>query len=329
MASEDSQNSIREVSIKAPGRLDRLLKSLKNGDLRALSSRVWREALKLGWIRDESGRECKGGDYIEKPCTLYFSLPVRELGIQCSPGGEMPIAWSKDRTLFVFNKRPGIPSYPLWPWEYGCTVNFIADYLNNESVLTPNEFGQLGPFPKLEGGLVHRLDNHTSGVLMVATTKEKKEIVRHAFSSHNVLKSYWALVLGRVKNFDPIREVAFVQISSKRVQVIDPKDVDRDDIQTGTYELKALSSTDDYSLVEIKTRFGIRHQVRAYLSYLGNPLVGDFLYQSEQQCEINQFEISNHQLHARSLEYDGQTFVADPPDSFLANLKKLGLYYEE
>ena len=327
MTNDESQNSIRTLEIPKSGRTDRLLKSLKMGDLATLSGRAWKQVLAQGWVQDKNGKELKAGDNLSGPTTVTLTLPVAHLGIQTVESEFQPLSVSSDRSFMVFNKRVGVPCYPKFPWESGCEVNFIAAYLEKEKILSATEFGLLGPLPVLEGGLVHRLDNNTSGLLVVALTSDRKQELRELFSSHTVEKTYLALVLNKPNVDDSIKEIYFRQMSAKRMKAQNTLTGLDDSIRTGTYRATVLSTNDSYSLIQVNTSSGIRHQIRAYMEFMGAPLVGDFQYQSTEQQQINQFEIKCHQLHTYQIKVGDECFKVDPPDSFLANVDQLGLYY--
>src|SRR4030095_340608 len=84
----------------------------------------------------------------------------------------------------------GIPSHPLKAGEKGTLIQGVLARFP--------EVGKVGKDPR-EGGLLHRLDNETSGLLLIARTQEAYDFLREEFEKRRVEKEYGAIVIGRVK----------------------------------------------------------------------------------------------------------------------------------
>src|SRR5207253_76641 len=94
-----------------------------------------------------------------------------------------------DAHVVVADKPAGMPSHPLKPGETGTAANAL--------VARFPELASIGPAPR-EGGLVHRLDTDTSGLLLAARTAAAYASLRAQFSRRTVQKGYLALVAGEV-----------------------------------------------------------------------------------------------------------------------------------
>src|SRR5206468_5418481 len=104
------------------------------------------------------------------------------------PGLELGIVHA-DAQIVVVDKPAGMPSHPLRPGELGTAANAL--------VARFPELAQVGPSPR-EGGLVHRLDTDTSGLLLAARTDAAHAKLRAQFSGRAVEKGYLALVAGEI-----------------------------------------------------------------------------------------------------------------------------------
>src|SRR5207237_751138 len=91
--------------------------------------------------------------------------------------------------LVVADKPAGMPSHPLKPGERGTAANALVGRFP--------ELAQVGPSPR-EGGLVHRLDSETSGLLLAARTEAAHAMLRAQFTAHTVDKGYLALAAGEI-----------------------------------------------------------------------------------------------------------------------------------
>ena len=67
---------------------------------------------------------------------------------------------------------------------------------------------------------------------------------------------------------------------------------------------KVLEYLPKRTLVEVTTRSGLRHQVRAQLASIGHPLVGDQLYQKKSHHSLDDTLLSRHFLHASAITFN-------------------------
>ena len=124
----------------------------------------------------------------------------------------------------------------------------------------------------LEGTyLVHRLDKETSGVLLLAKTKEAKAALEGLFYKRKIKKEYLALVEGIVgKESGKIESY----IEKKRERVFGSGK--RGDLATTFWE--CLERYETTSLLKVMPRTGRTHQIRVHLSEMGHPVIGDMTY---------------------------------------------------
>ena len=123
--------------------------------------------------------------------------------------------------------------------------------------------------------LVNRLDQPTSGLLLVALTPEAAAAYRTQEDEGRVEKAYVALVRGRVERPFTIRR-AMDAHDRKRVRVLD---AETDDAlrHTRVEPLRGMPDL-DATIVRALIAKGARHQIRAHLAAAGAPIVGDELY---------------------------------------------------
>ncbi|MEN9798221.1 MAG: hypothetical protein RL653_1917 [Pseudomonadota bacterium] len=193
---------------------------------------------------------------------------------------------SEDDVLVFADKPAHRPSHPLQPGETGTVANaLVARY---------PEMADASEDPR-EGGLCHRLDVETSGVILGARTRTAWTALRQAFGTRGgVDKRYWALVSG------PIADEGEIDLPLRH----HPRHPDRVEAdpsggpgaRDAVSEFKVLARAGELSLVEVKILTGVLHQVRAHLASVGAPLVGDALYGGRSWPGLDRFF-----LHARSL----------------------------
>lgn len=139
------------------------------------------------------------------------------------------------------------------------------------------------------GGIVHRLDRATSGVMICAKTPDALSALQKQFSQRKTKKTYVAIVKGRLKNAEAIIDMP-IERNPKKPQTFRVGSGGK----SATTAYKVLKTTKHYSLVELKPFSGRTHQLRVHLEELGHPIVGDILYGGVEADRLF--------LHARELE---------------------------
>jgi 23S rRNA pseudouridine1911/1915/1917 synthase len=211
-----------------------------------------------------------------------------------SVAGRLSIVW-RDRDLLVVDKPAGLPCHPLKPGEAGTVINGVA-------VLAP-EAAVAGPKP-LEGGLVHRLDTQTSGLLAVALNPPAWEALQAAFRTHRAIKRYLAIVQGDLAaSLDIAWPIAHHARDSRRMVAVRPGEEAaghrdwRGRPRPARSGVRVLQRLGGITLVEVTVVQAQMHQIRVHLAAAGHPLVADAVYG---RCP--ELGLERHALHAWRLE---------------------------
>jgi 23S rRNA pseudouridine1911/1915/1917 synthase len=227
------------------------------------------------------------------------------------------VVW-RDADLLVLDKPAGLPCHPLKPGEAGTVINGAA-------VLAP-ESAVAGPKP-LEGGLVHRLDTQTSGLLAIALNPPAWEALQAAFRAHRARKYYLAIVEGDLAE-DTIIDwpIAHHARDARRMVALQPGDEThgqpawRGRPRPARSVVRVLQRLDGITLVEVTVVQAQMHQIRVHLAAAGHPLVADAVYG---RCPHR--GLDRHALHAWRLElphpvHGGMLSLAAPLPADLAQL---------
>ena len=138
-----------------------------------------------------------------------------------------------------------------------------------------------------DAGLVQRLDYETSGCVLGATGRTVWAQLRAALQAGRIEKQYLAIVEGCI---EPRVEVGGWIGSryrrAQKVHVYADRPPKRALPAHSCFELLAYQPEEDLALVRASAPTARRHQIRAHLSRLGHPLVGDRLYGSTRSLPL-------------------------------------------
>jgi len=140
--------------------------------------------------------------------------------------------------------------------------------------------------------IVHRLDQETSGVMMVAKNAQTKQKLQQSWNTNVKDRVYLALVEGKVTKHEGIIE-SWLEETKARRMYSSPKN----EGQYAKTSYKVLQSNEYFSLVEVHLHTGRKNQIRVHMQDLGHPVVGDKKYGSRKN------PIRRLGLHAHKLSF--------------------------
>lgn len=172
-------------------------------------------------------------------------------------------------------------------------------------------------------GIVHRLDQETSGIVLIPKTQEYFLYLKSLFKERKIKKVYLALVYGMLKTKrGVIEEPIGIKPGTIRRSVGSGKMLKSavtEYVVLGEFENK---EGEKFSLVEVSPLTGRTHQIRVHLKHIGNTIVGDSIYSRRKDG------IGRLMLHAAAVEFETSPgkklrLEAEPPEDFEKILKSL------
>ena len=150
----------------------------------------------------------------------------------------------------------------------------------------------------------HRIDRNTTGLVLFAKNKEALEILLEKFKNHEIEKHYLALVYG-IPNKQEERLEAYLFKDNKKAQVY-ISDTFKKGYQKIITKYTVLEKRkDNTALLDVEIETGKTHQIRAHLSHIGYPIIGDGKYGKN---EINkQFGKKYQMLCSYKLKFNFQS----------------------
>jgi 23S rRNA pseudouridine1911/1915/1917 synthase len=211
----------------------------------------------------------------------------------------------EDAAVIVADKPPLMPCHPLRSDERATVMNAI--------VAAYPETALAGDKP-LEGGLVHRLDNGTSGALIIARNREAFIAMREALRAARVTRRYRALVAGHLNGAIEIATpIAHHPKNPRKMVVVESNDDAarssmglvsaryRSSPRRALTQVEASSHEHGFTLAQVTPRTGNRHQIRVHLASIGHPLAGDELYGGPPLAGL---DTGRFWLHLAELEFE-------------------------
>ena len=195
----------------------------------------------------------------------------------------------EDEDMVVFNKPPHIPVHE--------SRTHIGDTLSNYAAY---HLGDKGAFRA-----VYRLDNGTSGLVLVA----KNKFVAAKLAG-NIEKDYYAVAEGVITEAKTVDEPIARCSDSIIKRHVSPEG------ESAVTHIEPISVKDGNTLLRVRIETGRTHQIRVHMDYLGHPLIGDTLYGVESPV------ISHQALHCKDIYFTHPVtdkkmhITCDFPDDF-------------
>lgn len=186
----------------------------------------------------------------------------------------------EDDHIIVANKGYGLLSVGTDKIKEGTAYSLLREYLKRKD-------------PRNKLFIVHRLDQHTSGLMMFAKTIEAKEAMQHNWNNMVIDRRYAAIVEGRVE--EPEGTVRSYLAENSGHQMYSTDDPAQGKLAVTRWQ--AVKSRNGYTLMDITLDTGRKNQIRVHMKDLGHPIAGDRRYGAVTS------PIHRLALHARTLRF--------------------------
>ena len=228
-------------------------------------------------------------DKIVKPSYKVHSKDVITIKDVKSPTDEI-IPWNysldivyEDDDIIIVNKPSGMVVHPGAGNKDHTLVNALKYHTDKLSDI--NGIERLG--------IVHRIDNDTSGLIIVAKTNKAHEILGEYFKNHSIKREYIALLCGVLPHDTATIDAPIGRDEKNRLRMT----VTPNNSKRAITHLQVLKRYKDYTLVKARLETGRTHQIRVHTKYIGYPVYNDPVYASKSEGDFGQF------LHSYSMEF--------------------------
>lgn len=223
--------------------------------------------------------------------TIQNFIPKSARILQPNVDLSIPILFEDDH-LLVVNKPRGLSVNALKYTETHSMANFFL-------ARTPTLYDW--DTRTLEPGVVHRLDQWTSGCLLGVKTDHVLKAIQAQFKNRTIQKIYLALVEGHITWSDEWSDELIHHPKNHRKMMIvtsqTPKAL-REKARTAVLSFRPITQQEKHTLVEVRLKTGRMHQIRVQFSHRGYPVLGDRLYGAKLPTSLK-----GYWLHAQCIEF--------------------------
>lgn len=206
----------------------------------------------------------------------------------------------EDEDIIVVNKKSGLLTVATENGDEETVYRILRAYLKATD-----------PANKLF--VVHRIDKETSGLLLFAKSEDVKQKIQANWDKGVLERQYIAVVEGNIAKKKGTIRLRLLEQKNLLVRVVDaPMGLE------SITHYTVLQATNAYTMLALQLETGRKHQIRAHLSAIGHPVVGDRKYGAAPS------PIKRMALHAQSLVFEHPVskkimrFKSDPPRKFNA-----------
>ncbi len=165
--------------------------------------------------------------------------------------------------------------------------------------------------------ITHRLDRDASGLILFARTPEAHRYYSGLFETRAIEKKYLVVAEGKVAEDRGEIDKPLKQRGSGRMSVAF-------DGKRSLTKYSVMERLRGATLLEVSIVTGRRHQIRAHLYSIGNPVLGDSLYgEAAKQSKYPRLMLHSWRLRFTDLAGKTMSAEADPPADFMGVLKVL------
>lgn len=280
---------------EAGQRLDKFLrKLLKDVPLSAIFKALRKKDIRVNGKKQNEKYFLEEGDIVEIKYIQSNKEDKAEKFIKVDPK-RIKIAY-EDENMLIVEKWPDVlvHSDNKESQEPNLT-DYVLSYLNDKGDYLPENEVTFTP------AACNRLDRNTSGMVIFGKSYDGLKCINEAIREDEIKKYYYTLAKGKIR--DGLYEAYILKNPDTNVSKI--YDTEVKGSKKIAMEISTVETNGAYSFIEINLITGRSHQIRAHLSHMGNPIIGDNKYGDRKLNSFfeNKYGLNYQYLYAYKLNF--------------------------
>lgn len=203
----------------------------------------------------------------------------------------------EDENIILLDKKPGIIVHPDEKYHFDSLISRVLHYLYDKKEYNPKNDKAFTP------ALANRIDRNTGGIVIACKNAESLRVINAKIKTRELKKLYLCMVQGKLKYSEGTLG-GYIEKDEKKnkVTVLKKPTPTSKAVKTKYRVIKEVSGN---SLVEVDLLTGRTHQIRAHLSSIGHPLLGDTKYGYKRKGENDFYKYQA--LYAYKVTFEFET----------------------
>lgn len=210
-----------------------------------------------------------------------------------------PVILFEDADILAVDKPAGMIVYPDGKHDYPALSHWLE-----------KKYGEGSFF------FVHRIDRETSGVLMIAKTKQAYDLLKEQFQGREVKKTYRAFIYGTLgeERGRIDRAIGSSRGGKGPRSATRPKGTEREAVTLWRrIKNSPTQGRDGFAYIEVFPQTGRTHQIRVHLSAIQHPIISDVLYAPSRAPALGFKRLALHALSVAFTHPNGKAMKLEAP----------------
>lgn len=330
---------MREIVIEkneAGQRLDKFLAKYMNEAAKSFFYKMMRKKnITLNGKKCEGNEKLAEGDVVKLFLAEDTIEKFSSVQVQAVKKVSLDILY-EDKEIILINKPAGMLSQKAKETDESL-VEYLIDYLLGNGTLTKESLRAFRP------SVCNRLDRNTSGIVAAGKSLAGLQMLSGVFKDRSIHKYYKCLVSGVIREVKTVDGWLLKDEKKNQVRILAEAEAKRyagkgnpeDAPKRIKTKYEPIATDGSFTLLKVTLLTGRSHQIRAHLSALGHPIVGDSKYGGVSKVSPSGRTVRYQLLHSYRLEFpklpepfaylSGKAFEAPLPENFASVLKETGI----
>jgi 23S rRNA pseudouridine1911/1915/1917 synthase len=229
-------------------------------------------------VKNTDGEAVKWNEPLSKGTKLLFTFSVPKSNYTPTKQCEIEIKYEDDHILIV-SKPKGMSTHPNEVGDQRTCMNHVMAYMKDKGAHYAEH--------------VHRLDQGTKGLLIVAKHPIAKSVFDRMIEEKSIVRTYEAEVQGIIKEDRGTINAPIGKDRHHPTRRIVSKTG-----QHAVTHFKVVKRKEHSTVVHLQLETGRTHQIRVHMAHIGHPIVGDVMYNARKTKK------GDYELHAIQLEFE-------------------------